>query len=285
MATPVEFYVEVGTLPANFQGTWAEFVAQLADLLSVRPDSDWSSFTVGNTKPTSDVGPWLKTSSTGAEWWVWSSTAADYVPLTVSLPTISANSIDGAVLIDGTVTASKIDPAYTAGLGIGALSASVDALANQVSTGVGQLAVATKNASQSVTYGVGGGTAVKVSYGTELTDTSGRYDPTNSRYAAANAGWYWVTASLRTDTLSNTSPMGIGSSMQLRVNGSVVVNTDLASPDLDVQGRTLQVSGTVYLAANDYVEIFFAGNLVSGALTAQLTNDGSKSRFQCWKVA
>lgn len=280
MSNPVEFSVQVGTLPANFEGTLAEYTALLRDLITITPDEDWTSFVVGSTKPTSNLGPWLKTTATGGEWWVWSATSSDYVPLTVSLPLIPNNSINASVLVDGSVTVPKlgddVDALFT-GLGN-----RIDSLESTVSAGVGRLAVAAKNASQSYSYG---SAAVKVSYGLELTDTNGRYDPTNSRYVANESGWYWLTATLRTDTTSATTPTGIGTSMQLRVNGSIIVNVETVTDDNNVLGRVHVVQGAVPLNNGDYVEIFFEGVLVSGALTVQLTNDGSKSRFQCWKIA
>lgn len=280
MSNPVEFSVQVGTLPANFVGTLAEYTALLRDLITITPDEDWTSFQVGSTKPTSNLGPWLKTTATGGEWWVWSATSSDYVPLTVSLPLIPNNSINASVLVDGSVTVPKL--ASDVGALFTGLGSRIDSLESTVSAGVGRLAVAAKNAAQSYSYG---SAAVKVSYGLELTDTNGRYDPTNSRYISNETGWYWLTATLRTDTTASSTPIGIGSAMQLRVNGGIVVNMETVTDDNNVLGRVHVVQGVVPLNNGDYVEIFFEGAVELGSLTVQLTNDGNKSRFQCWKIA
>lgn len=287
MANPVEFYIEAGTLPTDFQGTWAEFVALLPDLVSVSPDSDWTSFVVGNTEPTSNLGPWLKTSSTGGEWFVWSSADAGYVPLTVNLPDIPDNSIDGKVLMGGTVDSTKLDPEVFEDVqtSLDAMQTQLDSMSNTLATGVGRLAVATKNAAQTFAYRLQGdpATPLKVSYGTEVTDTAGRYDPTTSRYTADQAGWYWVAASLRLDTLSFDGSTVIGTELKIHVNGTPVIVSETVLESLG--GRTDHVFGSIFLNSGDYVEIFFDGSLATGELTAQLTNDGIKSRFQCWKIA
>lgn len=116
MANPVEFTVETAVLPSTFEGTLADFVALLPTLLTVRPDQEWTSFVVGTTMPTSNVGPWLKVTATGGEWWVWSTTDSTYVSLTVKLPDIPDNSIPATVLVDGTLAESKFDATLAAKL-------------------------------------------------------------------------------------------------------------------------------------------------------------------------
>lgn len=283
MANPVEFSVEVASLPANFQGTLAEFVALLPSLLTVLPDEEWTSFIAGNTEPTSNVGPWLKTSSTGAEWYVWNATTSAYVPLTVSLPTIPDGSISGAALEDETVTEAKLAPDY-----VDRIDGAISALQTLVASGVGKLAVAEKNVSQSYVYAVSPtpATPIRVSFGSELVDVAGRYDPTNSRYLASEDGWYWVNVALYVDTASDSTPLGITTELKATIDGTTetLINAHV-SGDNSTQGRTYSLQGVVRLTAGQYVEIFYAGELASGALTVSLVNDARKSRLQIWKVA
>ncbi len=283
MSNPVEFSVPVGTLPANFVGTLAEYTALLRDLITITPDEDWTSFQVGSTKPTSNLGPWLKTTATGGEWWVWSTTSSDYVPLTVSLPLIPNNSINASVLVDGSVTVLKL------GSDVGALfvglGGRIDSIEAVVAAGVGQMAVATKNATQSYSYFTEGSTEteVKISYSVEAYDQNGRYDPTASRYTASVAGWYWVAASVRVDVSSESAPTGILTSMIVKVSGVQTLNSE--EDTAEGGGRTYAVSGAVYLGVGESLEVFFQGQLVSGSRAVVLNNDPRKSRFQCWKIA
>lgn len=284
MSNPVEFSIQVGTLPPTFQGSLAEYTALLSSLITVAPDEEWTSFVVGNTAPTSNVGPWLKTTSSGGEWWVWSETESAYVALTVTLPTIPANSINGSVLIDGTVTAAKLGSDVNSQFTN--VNNRIDSLETTVAAGVGKLAVATKNAAQSYTYSIEGSpSVVKVTFPVEKKDAAGRYDPTTSRYTANEAGWYWVTASVRIDTTSSSSPTAISSSMSVRVNGASQACFDHVNGDSDILGRTYSVSAAVYLNVNDYIEVFFDGTIASGSLTINLSGDDTKSRLQIWKIA
>lgn len=282
MANPVEFTVETAVLPSTFEGTLADFVALLPTLLTVRPDQEWTSFVVGTTMPTSNVGPWLKVTATGGEWWVWSTTDSTYVPLTVALPTIPDNSISGSGLTDHSVTEAKLSTEYVA-----RVDSAISAIQTTIANGVGRLAVAEKNVAQSYSYS-SSPTPVKVSFGSELVDVAGRYDPTNSRYTANESGWYWVSATVYVGTSSASTPLGvITTNLWAAVNGtSEILINGYVSADNSIEARTYTLQGVVQLTAGQYVEVFFSGAVsASGALTVVLVNDNRKSRLQIWKVA
>lgn len=282
MANPVEFTFEIATLPSTFEGTLADFVALLPSLVTVRPDQEWTSFTVGTTMPTSNVGPWLKVTATGGEWWVWSTTSSIYVPLTVSLPAIPDGSISGSVLVDGSVTEAKLASGY-----VSRVDNAISAVQTAIGSGIGRLAVASKNAAQSYTFQLESATPVqtKVTFGSELVDTAGRYDPTTSRYTADVEGWYWVAVTLRTDTTSDDSPTAITASLQLWVSGQPEVIVETVTGDNDILGRVHTAVGVVHLDAGQYVEAYFGGSIASGSLVVQLSADDKKSRFQAWKLS
>lgn len=109
--------IQMGALPATFRGNPQDLaVAMLARMKILSPDGSSFIFT-GDTKPTSNVGPWLKG---GTQWYVWDSTINDYVPLDVS-PSITAPYWFQAGLPSGTnpplwfkteKDPSDVDPTY-----------------------------------------------------------------------------------------------------------------------------------------------------------------------------
>lgn len=76
---PVKFIVSMGSLPEGFCGTPQELAQAIADRLLIQSDPVYSSFAIGSTAPTSNVGPWLKDCQT---WYVWDDALAIYRPIT-----------------------------------------------------------------------------------------------------------------------------------------------------------------------------------------------------------
>lgn len=111
-------------------------------------------------------------------------------------------------------------------------------------------------------------------------------DDSTTEYTANESGWYWVNATVYTDTSSDSTPLGITTELKATVNGTseILINAHV-SADNSIQGRTYTLQGVVQLTSGQYVEVFFSGGLASGALTVLLVNDNRKSRLQIWKVA
>lgn len=64
-------------LPVGFQGTPQQFEDALVARLSIESEEQFALFVVGDTAPTSNVGPWLKG---GLVWYVWDPTTGSYIP-------------------------------------------------------------------------------------------------------------------------------------------------------------------------------------------------------------
>src|SRR5574343_369478 len=101
-ATALPVQIQMGALPPNIKVT----PQQLADLMVARmslvSEQEFSLFASGTTEPSSNVGPWLKTTDSGGEWYVWSNDTGDYVP--ISVPAQSLGYV---------VSATEPDPATT----------------------------------------------------------------------------------------------------------------------------------------------------------------------------
>ena len=116
-------------------------------------------------------------------------------------------------------------------------------------------------------------TYTKIQFNTEVYDTDGEFDnATNYRFTASVAGYYSVKtvmglASLDQDKYINTT---------IRVNNVVKASTDnyLPATATDLRAHT---SKDLYLAQNDYVEVFIyhtssgAENTLNDINTAFLT--------------
>lgn len=67
----------MGSLPEGFCGTPQELAQAIADRLIIQSDPVFSSFAIGSTAPTSNIGPWLKDCLT---WFVWDDATSTYIP-------------------------------------------------------------------------------------------------------------------------------------------------------------------------------------------------------------
>lgn len=75
----------IGTpLPADFEGTPQEMFEAFVERLEIQSPVGTNFFVVGDIEPSSDQGPWLKG---GTQWWVFSPTRGEYVPLDISAST------------------------------------------------------------------------------------------------------------------------------------------------------------------------------------------------------
>jgi len=87
----VQLLVQIGTLPPKpANESRQQYAEAIAERLLVYLPSTNMTFNIGGSKPTSDEGPWFKevtdpkSGNASYELWVWSSTAADYVLLTLN---------------------------------------------------------------------------------------------------------------------------------------------------------------------------------------------------------
>lgn len=74
-------------LPATFIGTPQELAETMVRRMRIVSPSGTNFIFIGDTEPTSNVGPWLKN---GTQWWVFSETLKRYVPLDIS-PSFTAS--------------------------------------------------------------------------------------------------------------------------------------------------------------------------------------------------
>ena len=91
MANEVQLRTDIGTLAPKPNGeTRQQFAEELVKRLLVYLPSTNATFNIGGSQPSSDEGPWFKevtdpkSGDSSYELWVWSSTAATYVPLTLN---------------------------------------------------------------------------------------------------------------------------------------------------------------------------------------------------------
>lgn len=73
--------LQVSPLPVTFKGTPQELFEQLVLRSKIVSPSGTNFFFIGDTEPTSNVGPWLKNEK---QWFVWDEDIKRYVPLDIS---------------------------------------------------------------------------------------------------------------------------------------------------------------------------------------------------------
>jgi hypothetical protein len=74
-------YVQMGQLPATFTGTPNELAAAMVARMKIVSPNGTNFIYIGDTEPTSNVGPWLKN---GTKWYVWDVSTKRYVPVDIS---------------------------------------------------------------------------------------------------------------------------------------------------------------------------------------------------------
>jgi len=109
--------IQMAPIPATFKGNPQDLAVAMLQRMKILSPSGSSFIFEGDTKPTSNVGPWLKG---GTQWYVWDYTINDYVPLDIS-PSFTIPFWIGSSLPTGTspplwlVTekdASDVDPTH-----------------------------------------------------------------------------------------------------------------------------------------------------------------------------
>lgn len=78
----------MGALNASFQGTPQQFADAIAARLSIITQEVFALFRVGTTEPSSDVGPWMDTSTSIGIWKVWNPETGNYQPMPVADETL-----------------------------------------------------------------------------------------------------------------------------------------------------------------------------------------------------
>ena len=68
-------------LPVDFAGSPQDLFAEFIRRTKIVSPSGTNFFFIGDTEPTSNVGPWLKGET---QWWVWNEDINRYVPLDIS---------------------------------------------------------------------------------------------------------------------------------------------------------------------------------------------------------
>jgi|SRR5712664_303559 len=79
--TDTNLIIQASKLPATFVGTPQDFFAVMIRRMKIVSPDGTNFIFVGDTEPTSNVGPWLKN---GTQWWVFDPSIKRYVPLDIS---------------------------------------------------------------------------------------------------------------------------------------------------------------------------------------------------------
>jgi hypothetical protein len=104
-------------IPVTFRGTPNDLAAEMVRRMKIVSQSGTNFIFIGDTEPTSNVGPWLKD---GTKWYVWDDSIKRYVPLDVSdsvtIPFFIGNTTPATstppVWLFTTKDASDVDPTY-----------------------------------------------------------------------------------------------------------------------------------------------------------------------------
>lgn len=78
---PTSLFIQASPLPATFQGTPNDLFTEMVKRLRILSPSGTNFIFIGDTAPTSNVGPWLKN---GTQWWVWDPATKQYQPQDIS---------------------------------------------------------------------------------------------------------------------------------------------------------------------------------------------------------
>jgi hypothetical protein len=87
-------YIQASQLPATFKGSPNDLFSEMIKRMKILSPSGTNFIFIGDTEPTSNVGPWLKN---GTQWYVWDTATKKYVPQDISASFVSAFSVGNSV--------------------------------------------------------------------------------------------------------------------------------------------------------------------------------------------
>jgi hypothetical protein len=87
-------FIQAAPLPATFRGSPNDFFAEMIRRMKILSPSGTNFIFIGDTEPTSNVGPWLKN---GTQWYVWDSALKQYRPQDISASFTPAFSIGNSL--------------------------------------------------------------------------------------------------------------------------------------------------------------------------------------------
>lgn len=73
--------IQAAPLPATFKGGPNAMLTEMVKRMKILSPNGTNFIFIGDTQPTSNVGPWLKD---GTKWYVWDETTKQYVPIDIS---------------------------------------------------------------------------------------------------------------------------------------------------------------------------------------------------------
>jgi microcystin-dependent protein len=110
-------FIQASPLPATFQGTPNDMFTEMIRRMRILSPSGTNFIFIGDTEPTSNVGPWLKN---GTQWWVWDPATKKYAPQDISASFTPAFSVgrsaptvtDPPVWLQTTLDATSSNPNF-----------------------------------------------------------------------------------------------------------------------------------------------------------------------------
>jgi hypothetical protein len=78
---PTNLYIQAAPIPATFKGNPNDMFTAMVQRMRILSPSGTNFIFIGDTEPTSNVGPWLKN---GSQWYVWDESIKRYIPQNIS---------------------------------------------------------------------------------------------------------------------------------------------------------------------------------------------------------
>lgn len=103
-SNPTQLRLALSPIDPAFKGTPQQFAEEFVRKTRIVAPFGTGLFVISSTKPTSNVGPWLKD---GKEWWVWDDVLKDYVPVTLDV-----NQTQQFYIQDGTPPTNEANQKY-----------------------------------------------------------------------------------------------------------------------------------------------------------------------------
>jgi hypothetical protein len=182
----------------------------------------------------------------------------------------------------GTLFVDKLDPQSGTSLEIGSsgdtitIPSGATITNNGTQTGFGGDNTPFFRAYLSSNQSIANGTRTLITFNAESFDASSAYNTSNGRFTPQTAGYYFISAQLKTDTATNFE----GVKLYIRKNGTELAETSAFNDGYNSTFSSLLVQMN---GSSDYIDI--AGNQNSGgAIDLDGGSDGKKNFFQAFKI-
>lgn len=288
MPAPVTFSLSLAPLPVNAnQYTPQQWAQAVIDRLTIAPSAPWSSFQIGTTIPSSDVGPILYG---GQQWKVWDSGSGSYIDLVVEGGGLVPRTVQLSAIADGAPGDIFIYDAsgHAAALPIGA----VGEILTSTGTAPEWATAAPAATSTYFEYGittdlnvVTNASPTLVPFNALRLNVGAGFDTVNNRLPCPAGSVWFLYADLQLSAINHAAEENVPVSVEIRPNGANGIGAGGLAGYAYILGATgVRTSGVLAFNSAGYADVGVTINSSSPSYSMDVVANQSLTRFGGFRI-